>query len=264
MPVRYDVDGRVATITIDRPDAMNALDPPMLFGLAEAWDSAEDDDDVWVVMLTGAGDEAFCVGADLKTTVPQTAAAARGEGNGQRERWPSMARTLLRDRFYPKPIVAAVNGHCIAGGFGLLLATDLRYAATTATFGMQEVRWGLFPIAGSTVNLPRQVPYCKAMEGLLLGERIDADAALAMGLVNEVVEPARVRERAREVADRLCRNGPLAVRKVKESVVRGLGMPRDQAFKEEVRLATEVYASADAIEGPTAFAEKREPRFEGR
>jgi enoyl-CoA hydratase len=264
MPVRYEVDDRIATITIDRPEAMNALDPPMLFGLAEAWDNAEDDDDVCVVVITGAGEEAFCVGADLKTTVPQTAAAARGEGEGQQDRWPSMARTLLRDRFYPKPIVAAVNGHCIAGGFGLLLATDLRYASPAATFGMQEVRWGLFPIAGSTVNLPRQVPYCRAMEGLLLGDRIDAHTALAMGLVNEVVEHAEVRDRAREIAQRLCRNGPLAVRKVKESVVKGLGMPMDQAFREELRLATEVYASADAVEGPAAFAEKREPRFQGR
>jgi enoyl-CoA hydratase len=263
MPVRYDVDGRIATITIDRPEAMNALDPPMLFGLAEAWDRAEDDDDVWVVVVTGAGDEAFCVGADLKETVPRTAAAARGETSG-RERWPSMGRTLLRDRFYPKPIVAAVNGFCIAGGFGLLLATDLRYASSTATFGMQEVRWGLFPIAGSTVRLPRQVPYCRAMEGLLLGERIDADGALAMGLVNEVIEPDRVKNRAHQVAERLCENGPLAVRKVKESVVKGLGMPIAQAFQEELRLATEVYASADAVEGPKAFAEKRAPRFEGR
>jgi len=175
-----------------------------------------------------------------------------------------MARTLLRDRFFPKPIVAAVNGHCIAGGFGLLLATDLRYASTTATFGMQEVRWGLFPIAGSTVNLPRQVPYCKAMEGLLLGDRIDAHSALAMGLVNEIVEHAEVRTRAREIADRICRNGPLAVRKVKESVVKGLGMPTAQAFQQELRLAQEVYASADAVEGPTAFAEKRDPKFTGQ
>ncbi|MBV8305023.1 MAG: enoyl-CoA hydratase/isomerase family protein [Acidimicrobiia bacterium] len=264
MPVRYEVDGRVATITIDRPEAMNALDPPMLFGLAEAWDRATEDDNVWVVVLTGAGDDAFCVGADLKSTVPRTAADARGERDGQQERWPSMARTLLRDRFFPKPIVAAVNGHCIAGGFGLLLATDLRYASTNAMFGMQEVRWGLFPIAGSTVNLPRQVPYCKAMEGLLIGDRIDAHAALAMGLVNEVVEHSEVRARAREIADRLCRNGPLAVRKVKEAVVLGLGLPMAQAFQQELRLAQEVYASADAVEGPAAFAEKREPRFSGK
>ena len=264
MPVRYEVDGRVATITIDRPEAMNALDPPMLFGLAEAWDKAEEDDDIWVVVVTGAGDDAFCVGADLKTTVPRTAAAARGDSDGQQERWPSMARTLLRDRFFPKPIVAAVNGHCIAGGFGLLLATDLRYASPTATFGMQEVRWGLFPIAGSTVRLPRQVPYCRAMEVLLLGERVDAPTALAMGLINEVVEPDRLAPRARDVAERLCRNGPVAVRRIKESVVKGLGLPMAQAYQEELRLGAEVFASADAVEGPQAFAEKREPRFEGR
>ena len=264
MPVRYEVDGRLATITIDRPEAMNALDPPMLFGLAEAWDRAEEDDDVWVVLITGAGDKAFCVGADLKTTIPATAATARGEATDPGQRWPPMPRTLLRDRFYPKPIVAAVNGHCIAGGLELLLATDLRYASTNATFGLQEVKWGLFPIAGSTVRLPRQVPYCRAMEVLLLGERVDAPSALAMGLINEVVEPDRLAPRAREIAERLCRNGPVAVRKIKESVVKGLGLAMAQAYQEELRLGAEVFASADAVEGPQAFAEKREPRFEGR
>ena len=262
MPVRYEVDGRLATITLDRPEAMNALDPPMLFGLAEAWDRAEEDDEVWVVLVTGAGDRAFCVGADLKSTIPVTTAGARGEVQ-EAERFPSMPRTLLRDRFYPKPIVAAVNGHCIAGGLEMLLATDLRYASASATFALQEVRWGLFPLAGSTVQLPRQVPYCRAMEVLLLGDRIDAQTALAIGLVNEVVAPERVLDRACEIAERLCRNGPVAVRKIKEAVVRGLRMPMTDALANELRLGAEVFASQDAVEGPRAFAEKREPRFTG-
>jgi enoyl-CoA hydratase len=241
MPVRYEIRDHIAIITLDRPEAMNALDPPMLHGLAEAWDRAEEDEDVWVVVVTGAGDQAFCAA-----------------------HFPNMTRTLLRNRLYPKPIVAAVNGHCIAGGLEMLLATDLRYASTNATFALQEVRWGLFPLAGSTVRLPRQVPYCRAMELLLVGDRVDAATALQMGLVNDVVEPGALLDRAYGVAERITRNGPLAVRKIKESVVRGLGLPMDQAFTEELRLGAEVFASADAVEGPKAFAEKRQPRFSGR
>jgi enoyl-CoA hydratase len=264
MPVRSEVRDRIATITLDRPEAMNALDPPMLHGLAEAWDRAEEDDEVWVVVVTGAGDKAFCVGADLMATIPAVAGEARGADPTDAARFPNMTRTLLRNRLFPKPIVAAVNGHCIAGGLELLLATDLRYAATNATFGLQEVRWGLFPIAGSTVRLPRQVPYCRAMELLLVGERIDADTALQMGLVNDVVEPAALLDRAYGVAERITRNGPMAVRKIKQSVVEGMALPVEQAFALELRLGAEVFASEDAVEGPRAFAEKREPHFSGR
>ncbi|MBK9179571.1 MAG: enoyl-CoA hydratase/isomerase family protein [Acidimicrobiales bacterium] len=261
MSVRYEVDHRIAIITLDRPEARNALDPAMLYGLAEAWDAAEDDDDVLAVILTGAGDEAFCSGADLKLTIPGVTG-----GRGDEQRYPNTNRTLLRDRFFPKPIVAAVNGHCVAGGLELLLATDLRYAAEHATFGLQQVRWGLMPISGATVRLPRQVPHCRAMELLLLGDRIDAPTALEIGLVNEVVPagPGQALDRAREIAERLCRNGPLAVRRIKEAVWRGQRLPQADALLEELRLGTEVYASDDAKEGPAAFADKREPRFTGR
>jgi enoyl-CoA hydratase len=265
MPVRFDVQDRIALITIDRPEAMNALDPAMLFGLAEAWDSAEDDDDVWVVVITGAGDKAFCVGADLKLTIPAATGEARaGELEAPADRFPNMSRTLLRGRLYPKPIVAAVNGHCIAGGLEMLLSTDLRYASPNATFALQEVKWGLLPLAGSTVRLPRQIPYCRAMELLLIGDRVSAETAHQMGLVNEVVADRPVLDRAMEVAERITRNGPFAVRKIKESVVRGLELPMEQAYTEELRLGAEVFASEDAQEGPRAFVEKREPRFTGR
>lgn len=268
MPVHYEVRDRTAVVTLDRPEAMNALDPSMLFGLAEAWDNAEEDDDVWVVVITGAGDQSFCVGADLKVTIPAATGEAReGALDSPEARFPNMAKTLLRGRYFPKPVIAAVNGHCIAGGLELLLATDLRYAADNATFALQEVKWGLFPLAGSTVRLPRQIPYCRAMELLLVGDRVSAAVALEMGLVNEVVSGSgsgAAMERAMEVAARLARNGPFAVRKIKESVVRGLGMPMEAAFTEELRLGAEVFASEDAVEGPKAFVEKREPRFTGR
>lgn len=264
MPVQYEVRDRIAVVTLDRPEAMNALDPSMLFGLAEAWDRAEEDDDVWVVVITGAGDQSFCVGADLKLTIPAATGEAReGALDAPEARFPNMTRTLLRGRYFPKPVIAAVNGHCIAGGLELLLATDLRYASDNATFALQEVKWGLFPLAGSTVRLPRQIPYCRAMELLLVGDRVSAAVALEMGLVNEVVSGSAL-ERAMEVALRVTRNGPFAVRKIKESVVRGLGMSIDQAFAEELRLGAEVFASEDAVEGPKAFVEKREPNFTGR
>jgi enoyl-CoA hydratase/carnithine racemase len=256
MPVHYEIDDRIATITLDRPEAMNALDPPMLWELADAWDKAEADDDVWVVLVTGAGDRAFCVGADLKTTI-------RAKADG-RAPLPDSSRSLLRDRVFPKPVVAAVNGYCIGGGLELLLGTDLRYASETATFALQEVRWGVFPAGGGSVGLPRQIPYCRAMELLLLGDRVDAATAMDMGLLNGVVPAGEVLGRARAAAERICRNGPLAVRRVKESVARGLGMLRSDAYREELRLSADVFTSDDAREGALAFAEKRPPRFTGR
>ncbi|MGH7823221.1 MAG: enoyl-CoA hydratase-related protein, partial [Candidatus Binatia bacterium] len=174
-----------------------------------------------------------------------------------------MQVALLRDFELYKPVVAAINGFCIAGGMELIQATDVRIASSSATFGLQEAKWGLFPASGSTVRLAREIPYSLAMELLLTGERIDAQEAWRIGLVNRVVAPESVLPEAERVASILAENGPLAVRKIKESVLKTWGRPLSEALLLEQSLAAEVFLSRDAREGPRAFREKRKPRFRG-
>ena len=176
----------------------------------------------------------------------------------------TMSTALLRPFELYKPIVAAINGYALAGGSELLQATDIRIASTTASFGLTETQRGLVPGAGSMVRLPRQVPYCKAMEILMTGDAISAEEALRIGFVNEVVAPERVLPRAYEFAERLARNGPLAVAAVKEAVLRTSGLALEEAFAIENEISGRVTRSEDAREGPRAFMEKREPVFHGR
>jgi enoyl-CoA hydratase len=264
--VRYEKEGAIARITFDRPEVRNALDPEAIVRLAEAWRDFAADPTLRVAIVTGAGSESFCSGADLSRLIPLFTGARAPEDEWDRrlfEEPPLLQRALLRDFELYKPVVAAVNGHCIAGGMELLQATDVRIASASATFGLQEAKWGLFPGSGSTVRLPRQVPYCVAMELLLTGERISAEEAWRVGLVNRVVSPERVLPEAERVARILADNGPLAVRKIKEAVLRTWGRSLREALDLELRLASEVFASRDAREGPRAFREKRKPVFHG-
>jgi enoyl-CoA hydratase len=175
-----------------------------------------------------------------------------------------MSTALLRPFELYKPIVAAINGFALAGGSELLQATDIRIASANASFGLTETQRGLVPGAGSMVRLPRQVPWCKAMEILMTGDAVSASDALAMGFVNEVVAPERLMPRALEFADRLKRNAPLAVAAVKEAALRTSGLPLEEAFAIEAEISGRVTASEDAREGPRAFMEKRDPVFRGR
>jgi len=236
--------------------------------LRRAWERFGEDEDAWVAVVTGTGAD-FCVGADLKTYIPQiTSLQAAMHRDGVTEidgyRLDDGVKAVLRNVELYKPIVAAVNGTCVAGGMEMLGGCDLRVAADTATFGVLEPKRGLFAGGGTTVRLPRQVPFPAAMELLLCADRISARRALEMGLLNEVCAPDELLERADGYARRITANGPLAVRKTKESVLRGLATDMKEAYRIESAISAEVFSSEDAVEGPRAFAEKRAPQWKNR
>lgn len=264
----YEKRGHIAYITFNRPELRNAMNPEMMCRLADAWEDYAADDELRVAILTGAGNEAFTAGADLRTMIPLLSGARQPEDEwdhrllGDSERLTKVA-TLKNTTLY-KPIVAAVNGPCIGAGAEILQAVDIRIAGEQAFFAVNEVVRGFMPGGGSTVRLARQVPFCKAMQLLLVGDRIDAKEAYHMGFVNEVVPVGDVLARAEWFAERIAANGPLAVQKTKETVWRTLGLSLDEGFAIEAENFAAVMASEDAKEGPRAFVEKRPPRFQGR
>ncbi len=246
--VLLERDGPIATLTINRAEARNAVDLAMEEAIEETLLWLDGDDDTWVTILTGAGDVAFCAGWDLKSPVVDWEPRY-----GPNERYFSRVT---------KPIVAAINGYCTAGGLEFVLGTDIRVAAEHATFGLGEVRWGLVPSGGGQVRLPRQIPWAVAMEILITGKRIDAKRAYDVGLVNEVVPSGQERAAARTWAERICENGPLAVRTVKEVAVQSQQLAA--GFHLEYVLSERATKSEDVQEGIRAFAEKRRPVYRGR
>src|SRR5499426_92608 len=233
----YEKSGAVATLTMNRPAVRNALNAEMLCRLADAWQDVQDDPAVRVAILTGAGGEAFCAGADLDRLVRMMQGLRPPETEFDeriRNDIPIIYKGLLRNYEVVKPIVAAVKGFCVAGGMEMLQATDIRVAAEDARFAIAEVKHSLFPMGGSTVRLARQIPFCHAMEILLTGEQFSAADALRIGVVNRVVPAGRVMEEARRYTDIICSNGPLAVQAVKRSVLASLGVPTEQALEREL------------------------------
>lgn len=251
--VRYERDRHVATITLDRPDQLNALTVEMREVVADCLYDADADEATRAIVVTGAG-RAFCSGMDLDSMSP--------EGNERMLDLDSDFRdfTLRTDPIYT-PIVAAVNGHCIAAGMEFLGATDIRIAAEGAKFGLQEPKWGFVPATGSTVRLPRQLAYPHAMEFLLTGELFPAEHALEVGLVNEVVPAGDVLDRARSVAERIAENSPDAVRTTKEIVERGRRLPMAEAFRLESELGLAALESDDVAEGRRAYEAGEEPEY---
>lgn len=252
--IRLEVDDPVAYVTIDRPEKHNALTPDMLLEGAEAIYTADSSAQVRTIIITGAGDEAFCTGADLKSTIQDAI-------DDRQKIAPEEKDLFLREEPVHTPIVAAVNGLCVAGGMELLQATDNRVAEEGAQFGLQEPRWGLAPVAGSHVRLPRQVPYCRAMEYLLTGNLFEASHAIEAGSINEVVPDGESLSRAEEIANEIAENGPFAVRKIKEIVQRTAGRRPGDGFQLETAIGKEIFASEEAREGTRAFMQNREPSF---
>ena len=249
--------GHVLIVTMNRPEARNALSASMLAGMTAAWNQVDSDPEVRVCILTGAGGF-FCAGADLKAmTTAHPSDTTRGRDL-------SVIESLLKGRRLTKPLIAAVEGPAIAGGTEILQATDIRVAGESARFGVSEPRWGLFPLGGSAVRLVRQVPYTVAADLLLTGRHIRAAEALSIGLIGHVVPDGQSLAKALELAELIAANGPLAVQAILRTIRETEAMPENDAFKIDAELGMAVFASDDAREGPRAFAEKRPPNFQGR
>jgi enoyl-CoA hydratase len=250
--------GHVLIVTMNRPQVRNALSGPMMALLRQAWDQVDSDSGIRVCVLTGAGG-AFCAGADLKAmsrSHPGEAAAGSFD--------PSVIEPLLKGRRLTKPLIAAVEGPAVAGGTEILQATDIRVAGQSARFGVSEARWGLFPLGGSAVRLPRQIPYTVAADLLLTGRHISAAQALEIGLIGHVVPDGEALAKALEIADQIAANGPVAVRAILRTIRETECMAEADAFKLEAQIGMAVFRSEDAKEGPRAFTEKRKPRFQDR
>jgi enoyl-CoA hydratase len=265
--VLYTKQDGVAVVTMNRPEVRNAINTEMLCRLADAWQDVNDDPAVRVAILTGAGEKAFCAGADLDRLVRMMQGLRPPETDFDQRvlnDYSIIYKGLLRNYKVYKPIVAAIRGFCVAGGTEILSCTDIRVAGDDARFGLAEVKWSLFPMGGSTVRLPRQIPYCHAMEILLTGEQLSAEKALQIGLINKVVAPSAVMDEALRYARIIQEAGPLAVQAVKRSVLTGLEYPPEQALEKEMEIGVPVSMSEDCREGTKAFKEKRKPVFHGR
>ena len=264
MTIDFEVANHIATITINRPEALNAMTPDMYSKLSESWVEVRDNPEIWVAVVTAASQpnrppekQVFSAGAALKQTIPQRPEAP--------EYWQTQSnQTLNRGLEVWKPVVAGINGLCLAGGMTLLLATDIRIASELALFDLSEVKRGILPGNGGTQRTIRQLPYPIAMEVLLLGRRLTAERAAHYGLINEVVEHDKVHETAMERAEELAAMPPLAVRAIKELSVRAQYMPLGDGLRLESAMQARLGFTEDAKEGPRAFAEKRKPEFKGR
>jgi enoyl-CoA hydratase/carnithine racemase len=259
MPIRYNVAGAVVVITIDRPEAMNALDPDHNDALADAFARYEEDDSLRAAVLTGAGGKAFSAGADLRRLIPPFRDAVRA---GQSPPWVIGGITAVTEGGKPK--IAAVNGHALAGGLELALACDLRLASANATFGLAETKWAIIPGAGGTQRLPRAIPLGPAMEMILTGEPVGVEDALRWGLVNRILPPDRLLPAAIEVAESIAARGPLAVMTARRCVLEGLDIGLTAGMELERQRFLEIMRTDDAVEGVTAFSEKRTPVYKGR
>jgi E-phenylitaconyl-CoA hydratase len=254
MPVDYRKEDRIAFITINRPRALNSIDVETWQSLNKAMEDFRDDPEAWVGIITGAGDRAFCAGADVRDTLPF-----------MKERshwlWPAAPKYGL-DLW--KPLIAAINGLALGGGLEIALACDIRIASENASLGTPEVTLGLIPGWGATQRLPRVISWAKAAELLLTGKPVDAQEAYRIGLVNKVVPRDQLMSAAKEYADNICQAGPLGVRAAKQAMLRGYSLPLEDGLRLEGSFFDYLLTTEDYEEGTSAFIEKRKPDFKGR
>jgi enoyl-CoA hydratase len=251
-------DGHKLIVTMNRPERRNALSSEMLRIMEGAWDRVNSDPEIRVCILTGAGGY-FCAGMDLKKADEKPPSESFDEGFD-----PSVIKGLLKGFRLTKPLIAAVEGPAIAGGTEILQGTDIRVAGESAKFGVAEARWSLYPMGGSAVRLPRQIPYTVAAELLLTGRTLKAPEAKELGLIGHVVPDGTALEKAHELADMIAANGPLAVQAILRTMQDSEGKHEEECWADDAKVGAAVFASADAKEGPKAFLEKRTPEFKGR
>jgi len=248
MAVDYKKEGRIAIFTLNRPEVLNAINAELSHELSEAMSDFRDDPNLWVGIVTGAGDRAFSAGADIKGFRP-----------GPTEE----VERVRADQIW-KPFIAAIHGYCLGGGLELALTCDLRIAADNSRFGLPEIKVGVIPAGGGMSRLPRFVPRSKAAEILLMGQHIDAQEAYRIGLINKIVPRDKLMSTAREWADLICQAGPLQVRSVKEAMIRGYSMPLDDSLRLEREISNRLRSTEDFLEGTKAFIEKRKPNWKGK
>ena len=250
MAVDYRKEGRIAVFTINRPEVLNALNAEVGREMNQAMLDFRDDPDLWVGIITGAGDRAFSAGADITQFRPGPTAAEAGERVRADQIW--------------KPFIAAIHGYCLGGGLELALTCDLRIAAENTRLGLPEINVGIIPAGGGIDRLPRFVPRAMAAEIMLMGQHMDADEAYRIGLVNKVVPRDQLMPTAKEWAEIICQAGPLQVRAVKEGLIRGYDLPLEEALHLERELSNRIRGTEDYLEGARAFVEKRKPEWKAR
>jgi enoyl-CoA hydratase len=251
--------GHTLILTLNRPEARNALSTEMLSIMVEAWDRVDNDPDIRSCILTGAGGY-FCAGMDLKAATAKPPGDSFSDGSYD----PSRIDALLKGRRLTKPLIAAVEGPAIAGGTEILQGTDIRIAGESAKFGISEAKWSLYPMGGSAVRLVRQIPYTVACDLLLTGRHIKAAEAREIGLIGYVVPDGQALAKALEIAEVINNNGPLAVQAILKAIRETEGLNENDAFKIDTQIGIKVFLSDDAKEGPRAFAEKRPPNFQNK
>lgn len=256
MGVDFIKENHVAYVTLNRPEAMNSLDPESVQRLAEIWSEVKKDDDIRVSVFTGAGEKSFCTGTDMKKTPPPEECMAA--------MWLRDGQPIIPDMKMWKPIICAINGYAIGGGLEMALACDMRIASSKAKFAFTEVKVASLAGLNGTQCLPRAIPQAVAMKMLLTGEMIDAEEALRVGLISDIVEPAGLQELAKKYAEKIAANAPLSVKAAKQAVVMGLEMPLEHGIAFSHLLWGVLRDTEDRKEGFTAFAEKRSPQWKGK